>query len=258
MSRIPDHLVEKVHLGEATPAERALVAADADASARLAALPAADAAFFAQHPVDDTVRAIEARARVAAARHNAEPRRSWSLGTLVAPLALAAVALMFVVIAQDPEGRAKQHDPGPEVTTAKGTPRLLVYRQREAGAERLVQGSVALPGDRLQVSVLGAGTREGVIVSVDGRGAVTLHWPEQATGSARMKSGEHRLPHAYELDDAPRFERFFLVTTEGQADVGAVVGAAEQLAAAGAADAQPLVLPKGYEQTSTLVRKVAP
>src|SRR5262249_16204658 len=54
----------------------------------------------------------------------------------------------------------------------------------------------------------------GVIASVDGAGAVTLHFPfsedapPQATAVARDTT---TLPHAYALDDAPRFERFFFL-----------------------------------------------
>lgn len=259
MSRVPDRLVEKVHLGVATAAERTLVEGDPDARARLAALPVQDAAFFAAHPVDPTVRAIEARARVAAARDDARARRTPLVGMLAAPLALAAAALLFVTIASEsPVDEPLGADPELEHTTAKGAPRLTIYRQRDDRPERLQTGAVAVPGDTLQLEVLGAGARNGVIVSVDGRGAVTLHWPEKQDGPTKMKTGQHRLDHAYLLDDAPKYERFFLVTSDGPADVPAVVRAAEALASSGHADTASLHLPANYEQTSTFVRKVNP
>lgn len=253
MSRITDHLVEKVHLGVATPEERARVEADPDARARLAALPEQDAAFFAEHPVDATVRAIEARAARSARR--ATPVAAW----LAAPVALAAAALLVVQISGEPSAPDAGPPAGLEPTTEKGAARaarMAIYRQRGGGPERLLQGDVVMPGDTLQVTVLGAKSGYGVVLSIDGRGAVTLHSPEQPDGPTDMTGGEYRLPHAYRLDDAPKYERFFLVTSPGPTDVRAVLRAAEGLAASGRADASDLVLPDGYQQTSTLVRKV--
>lgn len=257
MSRIPDHVVEKVHLGIASPAERERVASDPDARERLAALPAQDAAFFEKHPVEQTMQAIEARARVAAAQvERRTPPAVW----FAAPMALAAAALLVFGIAEDPTSTSPT-EPAPvlEPTTEKGQARsakMLIYRQRSSGPERLVQGSVARPGDTVQVTVLGAGSRHGVVLSVDGRGTVTLHSPDGPDGSTELASGEHRLPHAYLLDDAPNYERFFLVTSPGPTNVRSVLDAAEALVDSGRGDAADLVLPDGYHQTSTLVRKV--
>ena len=43
---------------------------------------------------------------------------------------------------------------------------------------------------------------------------MTLHWPDRAGDSAAPleTAAEARLPSAYQLDDAPGFERFFLIT----------------------------------------------
>ena len=47
-----------------------------------------------------------------------------------------------------------------------------------------------------------------MIVSYDGRGVVTLHYPNVARASAELRAGGAvPLDHSFELDDAPLFER---------------------------------------------------
>ena len=126
-----------------------------------------------------------------------------------------------------------------------------------ATSERLETGDQADEGDLLQLSYLAAGRSHGVILSIDGRGAVTLHWPDRRGGAtALVPSGEVRLDHAYELDDAPGFERFFLVTGADALDVNAILDAAEDLAAdADRARDGALALAEGLEQRSVLLLK---
>jgi len=59
------------------------------------------------------------------------------------------------------------------------------------------------------------GKRFGIIASIDARGRVTLHLPESPGPAVALdRDGERALPHAYELDDSPGFERFFFVTSD--------------------------------------------
>jgi streptogramin lyase len=108
----------------------------------------------------------------------------------------------------------------------------------------------------LQLAYQAAGARYGVVVSIDGRGAVTRHLPEEGEVAAALeRGGAVALAHAYQLDDAPGYERFFLVTGERPFDVAPVVEAARWLAAAGQARAGALTLPGGLEQRAVLVVK---
>lgn len=111
----------------------------------------------------------------------------------------------------------------------------------------------------MQVSYVAAGNRFGVVVSVDGRGGVTLHHPASPRDVPRVKArGETPLPYAFELDDAPGFERFFFVTGPGVSlDPTLVVEAAHALVLSGhgAARVEPLPLPAELGQTSFLLRK---
>jgi len=70
-----------------------------------------------------------------------------------------------------------------------------------------------------------------------------------------VKAGENRLPSAYELDDAPAFERFFLVQARKPFPVATALEAARALAAQPSARRQSLALPPGFEQISLALDK---
>jgi hypothetical protein len=255
MSRISDALIERVHLGEATEEQRARVLADPDARARLEALPALDRAFLEAHPADVMVARIHDRARIAAAREEQRGRRvSWTGGfALLAPV-LAVLLAVFLVVGPPDEAP----DTWVEPTTTKGLdPSLRLFRQGTDGAVPLTEDQVARPGDVVQVGYVAGDALHGVIVSIDGRGAVTLHFPADAAGSTALTPGAHNVPEGFRLDDAPSFERFFLVTSDAPIDVNTVVAAAEALALRGGSTGS-LALPAGLAQTSSIVRKETP
>jgi hypothetical protein len=258
-TRVPDWLVEKVHLGEASEEERAIVMADADARARLEALPAANVHFFERFPADEELRRIAGKARTADAAEARSNRAAITWG-LAGPLLAAGLALLLVGMpggitppGVGPDGITQVK--GPENT--KADPKLRVYRKRSSGIERVGEGALAREGDVLQLGMVSGGAQHGVVVSLDGRGAVTLHFPRESTGPTKLGSGEQHATDGYELDDAPEFERFFFVTTSGPADVSSVMHAAEALAATGNPKTEALPLPRGYQQTSVLIRKEA-
>ena len=91
---------------------------------------------------------------------------------------------------------------------------LFVYRNEDGKAVRLSNGTKVAEGDILQLSYVCADPEYALIVSVDGNGVVTSHFPEDSTDSALLeKGGEFPLSYSYKLDDAPSFERFYLVTS---------------------------------------------
>jgi hypothetical protein len=104
------------------------------------------------------------------------------------------------------------------------------------------------------------GQRCALAFSIDGRGVLTRHHPA-AGRDARLKpqaSGEAYFGAAYELDDAPEFERFWLVLSPCPLSEEPVLAAARRLSrdVAQAREAA-LVLPPGYEQSEILLRKEA-
>ena len=102
--------------------------------------------------------------------------------------------------------------------------------------------------------------RYGVLLSIDGAGRVTQHLPEPGASAASTlhAPSEIRLPSAYELDDAPGFERFLLITSTQPFPVAAALDAARSLAGQGqSARTAPLPLPPAFHQTSVLLGRPA-
>jgi hypothetical protein len=177
---------------------------------------------------------------------------------LLAPAGLAGAFLLLArptglphgVLIDQPSERAAAGDPTEvEQTRAKGTARLRVYRKAGDQVQRLTDGALVRPHDTLQLAYSPGARPFGAVLSVDGHGVVTLHLPEQAGPAPRLKGGgEVPLPHAYELDAAPGFERFVFVTADRPFAVSDVARALET--------GKPL--PAGIEQTIFTVRKEIP
>ncbi len=116
---------------------------------------------------------------------------------------------------------------------SKGTgPRIHVYRKDGTDAIRLNGGDRVSANDALQISYLSNGNTWGVILSVDGNGVITRHYPDAGNGAAPLDtSGEVPLAFSYVLDDAPKYERFIFVSSRSSFPVAPVIRAIESLSA---------------------------
>jgi hypothetical protein len=136
-------------------------------------------------------------------------------------------------------------------------PALQVFR-RSHGAEQILRnGEAALAGDLLQLAYIPGGETHGVILSIDGKGSATLHFPEKTDGSTALRNGRRIfLANAFELDRAPRFERFFFITAKEPLPTAAILEKAMALANDhNQALTGRLDLPVQFRQYSLLVRK---
>lgn len=265
--RIPDWLLERIALGELPPEElaaaRARLEEEPGGLARLAALEADSRATLERLPAGRVAREVDTRFRRGAPAREAPARSPWLTTAMGLTPVLAALALFVIAQPGSGPGSIGSETTGPvagldpEPTRSKGlTPRLEVHRQRAQADELLAEGARAVAGDVVQLAYVAAGRTHGVILSVDGRGSVTLHAPEHgAQAAALAPSGTHRLPGAYELDDAPRFERFFLVTSDQPFAVEPVLEAARALAASSDAHTASLLLSEGLTQVSFTLQK---
>jgi hypothetical protein len=258
---VPDWQLERFRLQELPPPEMetlaTAIAADDTLRRRLEQLASDDRAVLEQLPPRTMALAVRARYQQTAAR----PGRRLALWQT----ALAATAMLVVVgvtLFGPGRGPTTSSLPGTEPTRIKGLrPEVLLFRKTANGAEPLTRASVAHPGDVIQLAYQAAGRRYGVIVSVDSRGLVTPHLPRSGSRAAELVAGSNvPLPTAYELDDAPRWEAFYVVAATQPFDVAVVVAAARAAAPTNGAGGNParLALPAGFAQSAFLLKKDMP
>ena len=265
MTTLPDWLVERAARGEVPAASRHRIdAADpAELAAAIERLRERDAEELRRHPAGPAVEAITRD--VARARAGRKARRRRNQAALLA-VAGAAVALVLVVGRRgEPAGQpVASGDTGqeaagePETTRIKGDARLMAFRKAGDRIEKLAQGSAVRAGDVLQLRFNGGGRRHGVIASIDGAGAVTLHFPDAEDAPTALPARTTDLPHAYALDDAPRFERFFFITDDQPIDVARTLADLRLLAARPDGERAAPDLPGRARQVTLLLHKAPP
>jgi len=245
VTTLPDWLVERAALEEVPAASKHRITDPQELEARVAALREQNAAELAAHPPGPALAQIEAR--ITAAKRRSRARTVGALGLAIA----AAAAVVLVVRPHEPSVHGEQ----PEVTRVKGGARLLVFRQTAGEAERLEADAEVHAGDVLQLRYNPGDRRFGVIASLDGAGVATLHFPAAEDAPTALQPRATALPEAYALDAAPRFERFFFITSDAPIDVADTLARIRALAPAGDA---ALELPPGQHQWSLRLRKPNP
>ncbi|MEI6385494.1 MAG: DUF4384 domain-containing protein [Spirochaetota bacterium] len=190
---------------------------DVDAVEAVESLRSADRVFINAHPT------LPSR----------PPARRWRGSGIPwqgAVLALAAALAVVVILAMpsfDDGLRIKRGDLG-----------LLVYHRTPAGSEILVDGVELAQGEEIQLACVTAKKREVVILSVDGRGTVTRHFPLDSDRSGQLEPGKPALlPYAYRLDDAPDFELLVAIASERPFAVSAAEDMAKALSRGEGGDA---------------------
>ena len=259
-AQIPDILVERYRLKELSQAETDRLAGrirqDATLRERIEALDRSDEEMRRTGALDLLAERVVRRTRTGAGA----PRRlaaSWAM-----PAVAAAAILALVLVVRSPGRRLAGDDAGttaaPSGDRIKGLrPSLAVYRRTANGSETLADRAVARPGDVLRVGYHAAGRPYGVIFSMDGRGTVTMHLPAAGDRAVPLaREATTLLDEAYELDDAPLWERFYFVTGDSPFAAAPVVDAARR-AAGDPRAAVSLALPRGLEHSTFTLEKEA-
>lgn len=213
---VPPLWLEQLQLDELSPQRRSALIAEFGAAALAAAAEQRrqqDAVLSAQLPP------LRAQQRL----WLTGPQRpsTWSKWNPL-PLAALGAALLAVFTwvprSQAPEALPAEHSE----TRIKGQePQLLIFRKVATEVQMLDDQASVTAGDVLQVAYVAAGARHGVVASLDGRGAVTIHFPAQSEDTT-LQPGKVLLDHAYQLDDAPYYEQFIFITAEQPIDVRAI------------------------------------
>ena len=253
------YLLRELPRGEATEIERA-AAADPRVRSALVALEASNRDILARYPAPRFKARLLDRLKEEEATTPSWKR--WAVAASAAAAVVLAVVLIGPRLVQPT--RTPLAVPGGPENLVKGEAgvdltrtRLLVYRKTGDRAEILEDGAEVGAGALLQLAYVSSSAAYGTILSIDGRGEVTRHFPAEAGGSTLLALHKRvLLPSALELDDAPGFERFFLVTSEAPVEVEAVLAEAAVLAKdLVKARRGELDLPAGLDQASVMILK---
>ena len=247
---IPDIVLERYRLNELPPDEYNQVSdrlrRDEALRLRLESLDRSDMEIRRDYQPELFIQRMQERLA-------AKPVRglvpSWAIPALLVAATLILVVVLPRMGPSEGEGdRIKGLLPG-----------LAVYRKTNTGSETLADGAIAHNGDVIRLGYRAAGKPYGVILSIDGRGAVTLHLPRTGEHAASLRGGEPSvlLDQAYELDDAPGWERFYFVTGQTSFAVQPVIDAARR-AVSNPGPPPALELPRGLEQSIFLLQKEEP
>jgi hypothetical protein len=264
-THVPDWMLERYLLGELPRKKRRQLEKRLDQDpalrAELEKMRLSDRQVLSTYPPERMIPEILKRAALTKPRP-ASPRRRY-LAWVAAPALALALFLLVILPPLIQRRLAVPENTGPgDYIGSKGgvpvsTPGLRLYRRNGGGDEILKNGETARAGDLLQLAYSSGGETHGAIVSIDGRGVVTLHYPEDASTDTALKPGRQiLLPKAYELDDAPRFERFFFITARENFSLAEILEKARELAAdRDQAMTGDLKLPGHLRQFSLLIRK---
>lgn len=105
-----------------------------------------------------------------------------------------------------------------EIIYLKGRNKIEVYKKVGDEVEKLRNLDTVEEDDQLQISY--SSTEEyGIIFSIDGLNNITFHFPDDYRTSRSLDIGSDIIvPSSYTLDNAPYFEKFYLVTSKNSFD----------------------------------------
>ncbi len=227
---VPEYLLERLAAGDLSPARaddvRRRLALEPDGAARLDRIGASNAEILREHPPETIAERLHNRASRSRPTRASRVPRGWGFAIGFPTAAMAAMVLAVWLrpgVVPSSDSAAKTTWEG-DTERSKGLrPSLRVYRKTPGSVERLKEGAPAHAGDQLQLAYVAAGRKFGVVLSVDGAGQVTFHLPATGKAAVRLRgNGEVALPEAYELDEAPGFERFLMVVGDAPFDTAAL------------------------------------
>jgi len=256
---ISNWMLEQYAVGELSASEMKSISerlkTDSDLSARLVAIKQSNQTILSDYPVRNEAAHIKQRV-------STERSKSFSIRSLVPAGSLVGVLIVVVALITLQYSGAfnlpGDEDGSQELILTKGlTPHLNIYRKAGTDKEKLEKNQLVSPGDVLQVGYIAANKQYGLIFSIDGSGAVTQHFPSKGKKATKLEpKGEVLLSFAYELDNAPNFERFFFVVSNSPFEVAPILSRAKRLAIhPSEAKTESLQLKSGLTLFSILLKK---
>jgi hypothetical protein len=266
---VPEILIEQYVLGELASDKAHEIEQSPGFAERVAEIQRSNAEILDQYPpaqfvarIQNQYAAEESSARQSRERPARRPAIRWL--AIALPGAVAVVAGVLIAVqgffGAGLAGNSSELD---DLVRIKGSgPELSVYRSLEGPdtqdveAEELPDGARASAGDRLQLSYNAGEMAFGAIISVDGRGGVYTHFPLDLSSEPKLVVGRvQRLAFGYQLDDAPRFEHFYFITSSEAFSVQQLIQTVRSQANRITERADSLELDDKFEITSVSIIK---
>lgn len=121
--------------------------------------------------------------------------------------------------------------------------RMEVWKKTAKGIMQLENLSDATEGDEIQLRYSVPQKCYGLLFSMDGNGTLTMHLGDENKAIALEPGKMVTLPFAYKLDNAPKFEKFFLLTSQNEFELDA-------------ANIDAILKKEGVESKTLTLRKV--
>ena len=229
VNKISDFKLERYLLGELSEKEMRELQerelSDEIFAARVAEMRLQGKRFLAENPFA----ALEDRIDAAEASENSAAKPGQNILWLkVAAALVIALGIFSVVVLNRDVATYDNHSASMEVAMAdvdngtriKGMQASLeVWKKTGDSAVQMVNLGDAYEGDEIQLRYRVPQKCFGMLFSMDGNGTITMHMGE-GNKAIELEPGKMTtLPFAYKLDNAPKFEKFFLLTSQNAFEI---------------------------------------
>ena len=99
--------------------------------------------------------------------------------------------------------------------------RMEVWKKTGDSAVQMENLGEAREGDEIQLRYAVAEKCYGLLFSMDGNGTITMHMGQENRAVELEPGKMTTLPFAYKLDNAPKFEKFFFLTSKNEFELNA-------------------------------------
>ena len=228
VNKISDFKLERYLLGELPESEMAALqkreAEDEIFAARVAEMRLQGKRFVAENPFA----ALEERIEAAGGVENRAVAPRNTLWLKVAAALVIALGIFSAVVLNRNVDTFDSQNTSMEVAMAdmdngtriKGMQASLeVWKKTGDSAVQMVNLGNASEGDEIQLRYRVPQKCFGMLFSMDGNGTITMHMGE-GNKAIELEPGKMTtLPFAYKLDNAPKFEKFFLLTSQNAFEI---------------------------------------
>lgn len=261
----PDIIYERFNLNELSTSKRIEILKEKGIEKKIKELQKSNTEILKRYPPEIISKSIKTRLNEMRAHNKRITILRFSYSRKFMLIVSTVFVILFGIIIQQKYaaqriGNIRQNNA--LTTRIKGLkPYIKIYKKTNSGSLLLGNNSQVKKNDILQISYNSAGDKYGIIFSIDGRKTLSLHYPRAETSSTILKTGmDVPLHYAYKLDNAPYFERFFLITTNSEIKTGKFLNDLKKnleiISLFNIEDKNFILeIPKSYKQTSVLLKK---